>query len=204
MAGGEVAVADEVADRLPMDRDDYVTLDPSPAGRVHVGALVEQAGQIDMVVNDKRGEALGMTPGNALLVHTGQTAPEALRGPIAQVVGQDASVQNLDAVARFGLDPDAFESAVLVGDFADAGLARRIEPAGHAGTFELRVGDNHHHVVCTGCGRIDDVDCVVGAAPCLHMPEQSGFLIETAEVTFWGVCSDCRAKSEAEKPRGSR
>ncbi|MCM3500725.1 transcriptional repressor [Microbacterium sp. P26] len=91
-----------------------------------------------------------------------------------------------------------------LGDFADAGLARRIEPAGHAGTFELRVGDNHHHVVCTRCGRIDDVDCVVGSAPCLHVPEGSGYLIETAEVTFWGVCSDCRAESEAEKPRGSR
>lgn len=91
-----------------------------------------------------------------------------------------------------------------LGDFADAGLARRIEPAGHSGTFELRVGDNHHHVVCTGCGRIDDVDCVVGAAPCLHVPEGSGFVIETAEVTFWGMCPDCRAESEAEKPRGSR
>ncbi|MDU0325400.1 Fur family transcriptional regulator [Microbacterium sp. KSW2-21] len=91
-----------------------------------------------------------------------------------------------------------------LGDFADAGLARRIEPAGHAGTFELRVGDNHHHVVCTRCGRIDDVDCVVGSAPCLHVPEGNGYLIETAEVTFWGVCSDCRAESEAEKPRGSR
>ncbi|MEW1706117.1 Fur family transcriptional regulator [Microbacterium sp. NPDC089190] len=91
-----------------------------------------------------------------------------------------------------------------LGDFDDAGLARRIEPAGHSGTFELRVGDNHHHVVCTGCGRIDDVDCVVGAAPCLHVPEGSGFVIETAEVTFWGVCPDCRAESEAEKPRGSR
>ncbi|MCD2169181.1 transcriptional repressor [Microbacterium sp. JC 701] len=91
-----------------------------------------------------------------------------------------------------------------LGDFADAGLARRIEPAGHAGTFELRVGDNHHHVVCTRCGRIDDVDCIVGSAPCLHVPEGSGYLIETAEVTFWGVCADCRAESEAERPRGSR
>lgn len=91
-----------------------------------------------------------------------------------------------------------------LGDFADAGLARRIEPAGHSGTFELRVGDNHHHVVCTRCGRIDDVDCVVGSAPCLHVPEGSGFVIETAEVTFWGLCPDCRAESQAEQPRGSR
>ncbi|WP_431795809.1 Fur family transcriptional regulator [Microbacterium enclense] len=91
-----------------------------------------------------------------------------------------------------------------LGDFADAGLARRIEPAGHSGMFELRVGDNHHHVVCTGCGRVDDVDCVVGAAPCLHAPVGSGFLIETAEVTFWGICPECRASNEADEPRGSR
>lgn len=105
-----------------------------------------------------------------------------------------------------GILPGTSKQSVYnaLGDFADAGLARRIEPAGHAGTFELRVGDNHHHVVCTSCGRIDDVDCIVGSAPCLHVPEGSGYLIETAEVTFWGVCSDCRAKSEAEKPRGSR
>lgn len=106
---------------------------------------------------------------------------------------------------RAGLPGTSKQSVYnALGDFADAGLARRIEPAGHAGTFELRVGDNHHHVVCTGCGRIDDVDCVVGEAPCLHMPVGSGFTIQSAEVTFWGVCPDCRATSEAEKPRGSR
>lgn len=82
-----------------------------------------------------------------------------------------------------------------LGDFVGAGLAARIEPAGHPGMFELRVGDNHHHVVCRQCGRVDDVDCVVGAAPCLHAPVGSGFAIETAEVTFWGVCPDCRATS---------
>ncbi|WP_139979763.1 M15 family metallopeptidase [Nocardioides litoris] len=120
VAGGEMAVSTDLVQRLPRDDQDFVDLDDTPAGRVHVGALVEQAGKIDLVVNAKRGEALGMTPGNALLVHTGRAAPEALRGPIQQALGGEASVQNLDAVARFGLDPDAFESAVLVGDFADA------------------------------------------------------------------------------------
>ncbi|MFJ4037675.1 Fur family transcriptional regulator [Microbacterium sp. NPDC090007] len=112
-----------------------------------------------------------------------------------------------DVYARLvGLLPGTSKQSVYnaLGDFADAGLARRIEPAGHSGTFELRVGDNHHHVVCTRCGRIDDVDCVVGEAPCLHAPEGSGFVIETAEVTFWGVCPDCRAESDQENPRGSR
>jgi Fur family ferric uptake transcriptional regulator len=91
-----------------------------------------------------------------------------------------------------------------LGDFVDAGLARRIEPAGHPGMFELRVDDNHHHMVCTGCGRIEDVDCVVGSAPCLHVPEGSGFDIRSAEVTFWGLCPSCRADPKNPNPsRGS-
>ena len=72
------------------------------------------------------------------------------------------------------------------------GLARRIEPAGAPALFELRVGDNHHHLVCRGCGVVVDVDCAVGAAPCLAPSETAGFVIDEAEVVFWGVCADCR------------
>ncbi len=78
-----------------------------------------------------------------------------------------------------------------LGDFVTTGIARRIEPAGHPGLFELRVDDNHHHVVCTACGRVEDIDCVVGQAPCLHPDETHGFRIHTAEVTFWGLCTSC-------------
>ncbi|QGQ19569.1 transcriptional repressor [Cellulomonas sp. JZ18] len=73
-----------------------------------------------------------------------------------------------------------------------AGLLRRIEPAGHPARYERRVGDNHHHVVCRGCGAVDDVDCVVGHAPCLVPSSTSGFAVESAEVTFWGLCPACR------------
>ncbi len=78
-----------------------------------------------------------------------------------------------------------------LGDFADAGLVRRIEPAGRAGLFELRVGDNHHHVVCDSCGAVEDVDCVIGEAPCLEPADARGFAIHTAEVTYWGICPSC-------------
>lgn len=82
-----------------------------------------------------------------------------------------------------------------LGDFVDAGLVRRIEPAGHPGLFELRVDDNHHHVVCTSCRRVQDVPCVTGSAPCLHPAETHGYQIHTAEVTFWGLCAQCAALS---------
>jgi Fur family transcriptional regulator, stress-responsive regulator len=73
-----------------------------------------------------------------------------------------------------------------------AGLARRIEPAGAPALFELRVGDNHHHLVCRACGAVADVDCAVGAAPCLSPSDAAGFAIDEAEVVFWGLCSNCQ------------
>ncbi|WP_036493565.1 Fur family transcriptional regulator [Nocardioides sp. CF8] len=71
------------------------------------------------------------------------------------------------------------------------GLVRRIQPAGSAARYELRVGDNHHHVVCRSCGAVADVDCVVGSAPCLTAANDAGFAVDEAEVVFWGTCAQC-------------
>ena len=73
------------------------------------------------------------------------------------------------------------------------GLIRRIQPAGSPALFEDRVGDNHHHAICRTCGKTVDVDCSLGASPCLTAADPSGFQIEEAEVIYWGTCPDCRA-----------
>lgn len=73
-----------------------------------------------------------------------------------------------------------------------AGLVRRIEPAGSPARFEVRVGDNHHHLVCRRCGVIVDVDCAVGQAPCLQAGNLNGFAVDEAEVVYWGLCPACR------------
>jgi Fur family transcriptional regulator, stress-responsive regulator len=72
-----------------------------------------------------------------------------------------------------------------------AGLVRRIEPPGSVARYESRVGDNHHHVVCRSCGAIADVDCAVGTMPCLTASDDNGFVIDEAEVVYWGMCPDC-------------
>ena len=72
-----------------------------------------------------------------------------------------------------------------------AGLVRRIQPSGSVARYESRVGDNHHHVVCRSCGAIADVDCAVGHAPCLTASNDQGFLVDEAEVVYWGTCPDC-------------
>ncbi len=73
------------------------------------------------------------------------------------------------------------------------GFLRRIEPAGSPARYETRVDDNHHHLVCRSCGAISDVDCVIGDPPCVTPTDAGGFLVDEAEVTFWGLCPDCQS-----------
>ncbi len=115
----------------------------------------------------------------------------------------------LDALEQAGAHPDVERIAEVARErhgslslrtvyenlrvLADAGLARRFEPAGSPARFEARVGDNHHHLVCRSCGTAVDVDCVVGARPCLEPSDDAGFALDEAEVTFWGVCPACQS-----------
>ena len=80
-----------------------------------------------------------------------------------------------------------------LGMLTEKGLIRRIQPAGSPARYEDRVGDNHHHVICRSCGKTADVDCAVGARPCLTAADDSGYLIDEAEVIYWGRCPECLA-----------
>jgi Fur family ferric uptake transcriptional regulator len=104
-----------------------------------------------------------------------------------------------------------------VGVLADMGLLRRIQPSGSAARYEDRVGDNHHHLICRTCGRMVDVDCAVGAKPCLTAADDAGYEIDEAEVIYWGRCPACQtgdrrplssehspSKSETHSNRGER
>ncbi|MFI7543492.1 Fur family transcriptional regulator [Actinoplanes sp. NPDC049599] len=82
-------------------------------------------------------------------------------------------------------------------------LVRRIQPAGATARYESRVGDNHHHVVCRSCGAIADVECVVGHAPCLTASDDRGFVVDEAEVVYWGTCSDCATDRLSQKSASS-
>ena len=77
-----------------------------------------------------------------------------------------------------------------------AGLVRRIQPSASVARYEARVGDNHHHLVCRSCGAISDVDCAVGATPCLTASDEHGYAIDEAEVIYWGRCPECLAAED--------
>ena len=87
----------------------------------------------------------------------------------------------------------------VLNTLTERGIVRRIQPAGSTARYELRIGDNHHHLVCRGCGRVVDVDCATGSAPCLDPGDLDarapGFIVDEAEVTFWGLCGTCSAST---------
>lgn len=91
----------------------------------------------------------------------------------------------------------------VLGVLSESGLVRRIQPAGSVARYELRVGDNHHHVVCRSCGEVADVDCAVGVRPCLDASDTHGFVIDEAEVTYWGTCPSCSTPSPTASPTSS-
>ena len=116
---------------------------------------------------------------------------------VLEVLGEGGhlEVEEVATKVRQRLDSVSTQAVYdVLGALSRAGLARRIEPAGSSARYEQRAGDNHHHVVCRGCGAIGDVDCVVGEAPCLEPSATNGFVIDEAEVTFWGLCPSCQAQ----------
>lgn len=132
------------------------------------------------------------------------TAAEELRGAGLRVTAaRVALLATVRAGDHFGVEAIASGVRDRVGQISlqavyqalhaltAAGLVRRIEPPGSPARFEGRVGDNHHHVVCRSCGDVADVDCAVGAAPCLTASDDHGFSIDEAEVVYWGQCPDC-------------
>ncbi|EHB47795.1 ferric uptake regulator, Fur family [Mycolicibacterium rhodesiae JS60] len=106
-----------------------------------------------------------------------------------------ADTDTIFGAVRAGL-PDVSRQAVydVLHALTAAGLVRRIQPSGSVARYESRVGDNHHHVVCRSCGVIGDVDCAVGEAPCLTPSDHNGFVLDEAEVVYWGLCPDCATK----------
>ena len=109
-----------------------------------------------------------------------------------------ADTESLIALAREQLGGVSHQAVYdVLSALTAAGLLRRIQPAGSVARYEARVGDNHHHVVCRSCGSIADVDCATGQTPCLTASDDHGFVIDEAEVVYWGHCSSCTSDTSA-------
>lgn len=114
-----------------------------------------------------------------------------------------ATAETIDSAVRSELGAISRQAVYdTLGLLTERGVLRRIQPARSAARYEDRVNDNHHHVVCRTCGVTQDVDCAVGNRPCLKASDSRGFLIDEAEVIYWGLCGDCVASEPASEHDG--
>jgi Fur family transcriptional regulator, stress-responsive regulator len=137
------------------------------------------ASQMPTTAEELRGAGLRVTAARVALLETVRTGDHL--GVEAIAAGVRGRVGHVSLQAVY----EALHALTA------AGLVRRIEPPGSPARFEGRIGDNHHHVVCRSCGVVADVDCAVGDAPCLTASDSHGFLIDEAEVVYWGLCPAC-------------
>ncbi len=134
---------------------------------------------IDNPADLLRNHGLQVTAQRLAVLRAVSVQPHGTAHDVAAVVRAEIGVISRQAV---------YDALAML---ADKGLIRRIQPAGSPARYEDRVSDNHHHLICRVCGRMVDVDCAVGAAPCLTAADDSGYEIDEAEVVYWGRCPDC-------------
>jgi Fe2+ or Zn2+ uptake regulation protein len=127
-----------------------------------------------------RERGLQVTAQRAAVLRAVDRAPHATAEEVMREVRDD-----IGAISR-----QAVYDALAV--LTDKGIIRRIQPAASPARFERRVDDNHHHLVCRVCNRVVDVDCAVGAVPCLTPGEDAGYEVDEAEVIYWGRCPECQ------------
>ena len=138
--------------------------------------------------------ATPLDPDALLRLHGLQVTAQRLAVLRAASERSHSTADDIDKVVRAeigAISRQAVYDALAV--LTEKGLLRRIQPAGSPARYEDRVGDNHHHIVCRGCGQMGDVDCAVGHAPCLTAADDLGYEIDEAEVIYWGSCPECAA-----------
>ena len=135
-------------------------------------------------------------PADLLRQHGIQVTAQRL-AVLRAVAGQPhITADGVAEVVRTGIGAISLQSVYdALGVLGAEGLIRRIQPAGSPARYEDRVGDNHHHLICRLCGRLVDVECTIGSAPCLTAADDRGYEIDEAEVAYWGRCPECLAKA---------
>ncbi len=137
------------------------------------------------LARELRDAGLRVTGGRIALLEAIESRPHSDAETLVRVLHETRPATSVQSVHN------------MLHDLTRSGLLRRIEPAGSPSRYERRTGDNHHHLVCTDCGAVADVDCAVGEAPCLTPSQKLGYAVKSAEVTFWGLCAACLAAAHA-------
>lgn len=74
------------------------------------------------------------------------------------------------------------------------GMASRFERDGHVSAYIACDAEHHHHLVCTKCQRVEDLDEAVVAPLLVSVGRRREFQVDHAALDFYGLCRSCRRK----------
>lgn len=75
---------------------------------------------------------------------------------------------------------------------AEAGVIRRLEQEGHVYAYVACQPEHHHHLSCTSCGRVEEIDEAYVQPIAKRFSVERGFEIDDARLDFYGRCARCR------------
>ena len=81
----------------------------------------------------------------------------------------------------------------IMNTFTDRGITKKIQLHESKFRYELTSIAEHHHLICTICGKIEDIsDCNIEALE-RDIRKKKEFLVESHSLEFFGVCNICQS-----------
>lgn len=79
----------------------------------------------------------------------------------------------------------------IINAFVEKGLIRKLEFGEGKARYELNK-EEHHHLVCESCGKIEDIsDCNIAALE-KDIKKKKGFFVRQHALEFFGLCKNCQ------------
>jgi len=102
--------------------------------------------------------------------------------------------ESLNLLKKRGILADQTTIYRSLNAFSNKGLVRAIHFNDGVVRYELSDRPEHHHVVCTKCGKIEDIlDCSVEKIENM-IEAKKGYEIKSHSLEFFGICPECKAK----------
>lgn len=84
------------------------------------------------------------------------------------------------------------------------GLLNRVEFADGSHHYRVCGGEHHHHLTCTRCRRVVEIDLCLPEEYLQTLSEQTGFALKGHTLTLFGLCASCRRQVPPEHRAGEQ
>jgi Fe2+ or Zn2+ uptake regulation protein len=100
----------------------------------------------------------------------------------------------IDYLEKKAIKTDPATVFRIVNMFTEKGLTKQIQFQEGKSRYELAAGADHHHLVCSNCGDVQDIsDCNIDVLE-NHIEKKKQFKVTSHSLEFYGLCSRCQQK----------